>query len=392
MPKNDIRVYLDFKIGASAGGRVIFELFTDVTPNAAENFRGLCTGEYGTAQLSKKKLTYENTKIFRVKDGCIQGGDFISNDGKGNESVYGGLFKDESMMRKHTCAGLLSMAGDGRHANGSQFFITLKAAQQLNGKHVNFGKVVGGMDVIRAIGQVPRNGQEQPRVDITVVGCGEVDTVKSAKDGNELLDSLSGNQTRKKASEQPKNRPMNERASTNAAAMLRGQAQATIPIEHKPVKAAYQPESVPGAAISGEGGAKSSRAQKLMELRLKMNAGRRANDEAVLDEQKRAVDPMYMKRKYNAEKKQEDLQEGEKIDNNPALRLAPKDKDYMLQTAEYQDLKDNKKRKKTGGTFGWDVFNQDSILRAHEKRVDETQFQIQELKKKLKNISRSQSH
>lgn len=184
------------------------------------------------------------------------------------------------MMRKHTCAGLLSMANNGRNTNGSQFFITLKAAPQLNGKHVNFGKVVGGMDIIRAISQVPRDNQDRPRVDISVVGCGELGKAHRQDNADWLVDSLKGEQgkERKRANEQPKNRPMNERASTNATAMLKGESEATIPIEHKPAKSSYQPSTgavVPPAAFKNE------REKKLFELRLKMNAGRRANDEAV---------------------------------------------------------------------------------------------------------------
>lgn len=122
--------YLDFTIGSEAAGRVVIELFADLTPLTAENFRGLCTGEYGKAKTNPlKNLHYVGSQVHRVIDKfMIQLGDFTKGDGSGGESIYNGKpFKDEDFTRKHSHAGLLSMANKGANTNSSQFFITLEA-------------------------------------------------------------------------------------------------------------------------------------------------------------------------------------------------------------------------------------------------------------------------
>ena len=89
-------------------------------------------------------------------------------------SIYGPKFNDENFSRRHSCAGLLSMANCGRNSNGSQFFITLKAAEHLDGKHVVFGQVVEGMDVVRKMAKVPCDKNDCPRYPITVYQCSAV--------------------------------------------------------------------------------------------------------------------------------------------------------------------------------------------------------------------------
>ena len=151
MPKKNPRVFIDFTIGSKPSGRVIFELYTDITPKTAENFRAFCTGEKGPAKLSKKKLHYLGCKVHRIVDDfVIQAGDIVNGDGSGGECIYGTKhFKDENFTRRHAHAGLLSMANQGPDTNSSQFFVTLKPAPHLDGKHVVFGQVVSGIEVIR---------------------------------------------------------------------------------------------------------------------------------------------------------------------------------------------------------------------------------------------------
>jgi len=140
MPKHP-RVYLEFAIGSKQKGRVEFELYSDITPLTAENFRGLCSGEYGLGKTSKSKLHYLGSKVHRIVDGfVIQGGDITKGDGTGGDSIYPSKhFKDENFSRRHAHAGVLSMANAGPNTNASQFFITLKECPHLDGKHVVFG-------------------------------------------------------------------------------------------------------------------------------------------------------------------------------------------------------------------------------------------------------------
>eukprot|EP00980_Cylindrotheca_fusiformis_P018966 scaffold6355_cov119-Cylindrotheca_fusiformis.AAC.3 len=136
-------VFFDISIGGSLKGRIEMELRADVVPITAENFRCLCTGEKGTGR-SGKLLHFKGSSFHRVIPGFMcQGGDFTRGNGTGGESIYGEKFADENFKLKHTGPGILSMANAGPNTNGSQY-----------GKHVVFGKVISGQDVISAIEQV----------------------------------------------------------------------------------------------------------------------------------------------------------------------------------------------------------------------------------------------
>lgn len=169
-------VFFDVTIGGEPLGRVTFELFKDVVPKTAENFRQFCTGE------SKNHLGrpqgYKGCKFHRIiKDFMIQGGDFLNGDGTGSTCIYGTkTFADENFIRKHTEPGLLSMANAGPNGNGSQFFITTVPTPFLDGKHVVFGKVVDGMDVVRKMENTKTGyrGKDVPNMDVAIAMCGEM--------------------------------------------------------------------------------------------------------------------------------------------------------------------------------------------------------------------------
>jgi len=169
------RVFLDISIGGESAGRVVIKLFANVVPRTAHNFRSLCVGDCGVGKLTKKKLTYEGCTFHRtIDDFMIQGGDFTNHDGTGGESVFAGNFEDENFDLKHDRPFLLSMANAGPGSNSSQFFITLKACYNLNEKHVVFGEVVSGQELVKKIGAGETGKDDKPVSAVVIEACGEI--------------------------------------------------------------------------------------------------------------------------------------------------------------------------------------------------------------------------
>ncbi|KAI3981002.1 hypothetical protein MKX01_025567 [Papaver californicum] len=179
--KKNPHVFLDISIDGAPKEKVVIELFSDVVPKTAENFRALCTGEKGIGASTGKPLHFKGSIFHRIIKGFMaQGGDFSKCDGTGGESIYGGKFADENFKRVHDEPGLLSMANAGRNTNGSQFFIIFKATHHLDGKHVVFGKVKQGMEIIRKMEQVEIVPDlAKPVGSVKIVDCGEVPESKT---------------------------------------------------------------------------------------------------------------------------------------------------------------------------------------------------------------------
>ncbi|TDH68355.1 hypothetical protein CCR75_008888 [Bremia lactucae] len=179
---SDPTVFMDLSIAGASVGRITMRLLKKDAPLASENFRCLCTGEKGDT------LKYKGSKFHRIiKNFVVQGGDFTMGDGTGGQSIYRGTshgdlwgnFIDEKFL-PHNDVGLLSMANAGKNTNGSQFFITTKTdLKNLDGKHVIFGEVVDGLDIVDKIQSVKVNGSKCPLPgnEVVIVDCGELKVI-----------------------------------------------------------------------------------------------------------------------------------------------------------------------------------------------------------------------
>jgi len=159
-------VFFDISINNKYIGRIQMELFTDVVPKTAENFRSLCTGDRG--------LSYKGTKFHRViPNFMLQSGDITNNNGTGGMSIYGRSFNDENFILRHSGQGMLSMANSGPNTNSSQFFITTVPTPWLDGKHVVFGRVINGINIITDIEKL---GSQSGEVydNIVITNCGQL--------------------------------------------------------------------------------------------------------------------------------------------------------------------------------------------------------------------------
>ncbi|KAF9032422.1 cyclophilin-like domain-containing protein [Panaeolus papilionaceus] len=165
--KNMANVFFDIAINQKHTGRIVFQLFDETVPKTSQNFRELCTGQHG--------FGYAGSSFHRIIPRfMLQGGDFTCGNGTGGKSIWGPKFADENFVHKHIGPGLLSMANSGPNTNGSQFFITTVDTPWLDNRHVVFGKVVEGMNLVKVIESF---GSESgtPKAQITITSSGVVE-------------------------------------------------------------------------------------------------------------------------------------------------------------------------------------------------------------------------
>jgi len=341
------KVFFDIKIGGKDAGRMVMELFKDSCPRTVENFRCLCTGEKGIGGYTRKKLHYKNTIFHRVIKGFMaQGGDFVKADGTGGESIYGTTFRDENFIHRHFGPGILSMANCGPHSNGSQFFITFRSTPHLNDKHVVFGRVVEGMETLRRIEEVRTGASDRPNVEVRIVDCGELKAApKAPKIANdEEIDLLVSDD------EEGEENDTDNKASKDKE-------------DEEKV-----PEKTEAEILAEQTKGMSARQKKLFELRQKMNAGRKANRREAKEEKLRFQKGTKTEKSKNYDRWKEYEAKKKELE---AAGLDPSDYRFLNDTAMGHEKAEKRRleKEKNKAPFGWNVFNQDSLYRAYEKRL-----------------------
>ena len=385
------KVFLDMIVGTTALGRIEIELFYDITPKTAENFRGLCTGEYGVGKFSKKKLTYKGSRVHRiVENQYIQAGDIVYGNGKGGESIYGEYFKDENFKRRHACAGLLSMANTGRNMNSSQFIITLKPCPFLDGKNVVFGQVINGMEIVREIGKVPTDVHERPKVKVLIFDCGDYDVrnIHLREDVfKETIQSiLEDRAQREKVKLLGPEEVEAYRKRKIKSAFDVEQEYSADEQDNEHNKNAITNEDNESDDVSSSSSSSSSSEcnendvnnirndEKFKMIRSKIIEAKNLNNKAVVEENAQLLGKRTDEGSHSVSKR-EWFQNRNALKNKLKLYGVPENKMYTLDSinvAEMNKMKLHQKEKNE--RFGWDVFNADAYYRAHKKRLRNMPF------------------
>ena len=402
------RVYFDFIAGTTSLGRIEIELFFDITPKTSENFRGLCTGEYGKALISKKKLNYKGTKIFKIFDNqYIIGGDIVYNNGKGGESIYGKFFKDENFTRRHSCAGLLSMNNFGRNTNNSQFIITLKPCPQLDDKHVVFGQIINGMDVLKEISKIPIDSFKRPKVNIVVFDCGDfdytrlhlredvfketIDSIIEKRKNREIIKILGEkeieeyNQELEKIRKEKKNRKDYDDYSNPSE----DDNEDNNNFIGKKRESELYSESEEEENEISDNDNNNNDEENEFKKRLKLFNSKIS--EAINLNEKEAIDENKTNQKYNDLNNENTTNKNwknkqEELKSKLKQQGIPENKTYILNSINHSEKEKEKERKREKNiSYGWDLFNKDTIYRSNKKRLKNMPFNKELYDEQMKN-------
>lgn len=356
-------VFLDIRVGARLAGRLTFQLFSSTNPQTAENFRGLCTGEHGKSPVTGAALCFKGSMFYRIVRGALaEGGDITRHDGTGGESVFGSSFPDENYLHLHDAPGLLSLASSGH--NASRFCVTFRPNPERDGKYVVFGRLVDGLEVLSQLENVPTDADAKPEVSVVIEDCGEI------TEDAEGMDAVAAAPAAPTADLPPE-------GPADGAHPLSDAIAATVLRSAPPTDAAeLSLEEVEGPAPDTGAAAPSSSAlaalgdplqMRLMALQMKMNECRKANRQEVLAEHKREMNPKDKKRRV---REWEEAKKA-KAEELAKLGLTP-EKAYMTEPAEVSAAKAERRKEKAKGkvrSFGWDVFNAETLFKAYKKRV-----------------------
>jgi len=363
-------VFLDISIADEPIGRIVIELFNDIVPKTAANFYHLCCGDKGNCSTDASKLLcYKGCKFHRIiKNFMIQSGDITKGNGIGGESIYGPYFDDESFQLKHDKAGLCSMANSGANRNSSQFFITCSPQKHLDGKHVVFGHVIKGMNVVNVIQNLPtknyRGNQHKPKYPVKITECGDLSVwqqIESNLMQQEQLRALDDDHDEEhvfhalsQSTQTQKSKGKEEETANTAQPTQPSSSSSTQKQTNSNTKHDGADEQKAEQSKVDDDPLK----QKLFELRMKRNEARKLNKNAMMDEYT-ALNESANDSKKNANKRRKRKRK-ELVDTAS----------YLHESAEYaQNMEERKKRKVENERFGWNVFNDDTLYRAYEKRI-----------------------
>jgi peptidyl-prolyl isomerase G (cyclophilin G) len=375
MNKNT-RVFLDIIIGNKAAGRLVIELFEDLTIFTSENFRGLCTGDYGSTP-NGYKLSYQDSLIYKVvPNKYLLGGDIILNTGKEGYSIYGKDFIDENFTRRHSTIGLVSMHSKGPNTNSSNFLITLGECPELDDKNVVFGQVIEGIHVLKTIEKASTDPSHKPKVPIRIFNCGQLDDGREHIKFEEFRDQINIYRGYEEKKAQKKEEHLRQYYNL-IKNKNNSEHQNDVQIENDII-----PDDI--EIDDKEDGIEPYNNTRLGQIKARLKKARKLNDLAVAEEIKKNSDPYWEKKL-----KKKEWEEKEKVFNQDLEKLGLSgDKAYLIDNiAHATNIEKKKQKKEKNSSYGWDIFNSDALLRGYKRRLAKIEIDKEEAKKQNEDKS-----